>query len=120
MEDFGKVIENGAGRDKIFTNYKKRVVMKTKFLIAVIALLFGASFNSMAQQKKGKKVYHKRHHHHPTHTHPQGPVVLLPPPPPRPGTHPSRASMKPRVVRLPAPPKPKLPPPPPHPGGGKK
>lgn len=93
--------------------------MKTKFLIAVMTLLFGVTFNSMAQQKKGKKVYHKKHYR-PKHKHPQGPVVLLPPAPPRPGTHPSRASMKPRVVRLPAPPKPVLPPPPPRPGGGKK
>lgn len=93
--------------------------MKIKFLIAVITLLFGATISAEAQQKKGKKVYHKKHYRA-KHKHPQGPVLLLPPPPPAPGTHPSKASLKPKVVRLPAPPKPKLPPPPPHPGGGRK
>lgn len=92
--------------------------MKTKFLIAVIALFFGATFNATAQQKKGKKVYHKSHKRA-KHKKPQGPVILLPPPPPAPGTHPSKASLKPKAVRLPAPPKPVLPPPPPHPGGRK-
>ena len=90
--------------------------MKTKFLIAVISLLVGFTFNATAQQiKKGKKGYHKKHYRAKPKKH-QGPVVHFPP---APGTHPAKAPLKPRAARLPAPPRPFLPPLPPHPGGRK-
>lgn len=89
--------------------------MKSKILVAVITMFFGVTATSVAQQKKAKKVYHKTNYRKAKAKQPRGPLVLLPPAPPKPGTHPSRVSLQPRVVRLPAPPRPQviLPPPPP-------